>query len=204
MGEDGAGAAARDGRLEVEVGLLTPKRDPRRLLSLARARLETLREPGPIEAVDLVILETGSLRGRQFEAFATPAPPREAVADLVERLAARLGERGVLRAERVADARPERAFRLIPATRPPGAGTPRSGPRGRRPARLFDPPRLVADAEAPVPRGFRLLRGPERIETGWWDGEEAARDYHELEDGDERRYWGFRADGRWYLHGCFA
>jgi protein ImuB len=201
---NGGGVAERDGRLEVEVALLAPKRDARRLLALVQARLATVREPGPVEALDLAILETAPLRGRQVEAFAVSAAPREATADLVERLVARIGEAGVLRAELIADARPERAFRLVPATRTASGAVRISKLRGRRPARLFDPPRSVADSGGSAPRGLRTARGPERIETGWWDGAGEARDYHELEDAEGRRYWGFRMEGRWRLHGCFA
>jgi protein ImuB len=34
--------------------------------------------------------------------------------------------------------------------------------------------------------------------------QEPPRDYFRVEDGDGRRYWLYRTDGRWYLHGLFA
>jgi protein ImuB len=51
--------------------------------------------------------------------------------------------------------------------------------------------------------------GPERIEPEWWHphpglAEEAARDYFRVEVTDGRRYWLYRADGRWFLHGIFG
>jgi protein ImuB len=48
--------------------------------------------------------------------------------------------------------------------------------------------------------------GPERIETGWWRHERAARDYYRVETSAGRRYWLFRRrrDGRWFLHGRFG
>ena len=51
---------------------------------------------------------------------------------------------------------------------------------------------------------FTLLSGPERIECGWWDGDEAKRDYFvaELERG--ALGWIFREAGEWHLHGLFA
>ncbi len=55
---------------------------------------------------------------------------------------------------------------------------------------------------------LRLIRGPERIEVGWWDGPLIARDYFVAEDNRAVRYWVFRqrdvADAGWYLHGLFA
>jgi protein ImuB len=48
--------------------------------------------------------------------------------------------------------------------------------------------------------------GPERIETGWWRGKSAWRDYYRVETSEGRRYWLFRRrrDGRWFLHGLFG
>jgi protein ImuB len=47
--------------------------------------------------------------------------------------------------------------------------------------------------------------GPERIQTGWWRGQPANRDYYQVETASGRRYWLFRRlrDGRWFLHGLF-
>jgi protein ImuB len=47
--------------------------------------------------------------------------------------------------------------------------------------------------------------GPERIETGWWRGDDVRRDYFVVEITTGERFWLFRnlADGTWYLHGTF-
>jgi protein ImuB len=47
--------------------------------------------------------------------------------------------------------------------------------------------------------------GPERIETGWWRGRTAVRDYYCIETLSGRRYWVFRrlTDRKWFLHGVF-
>ena len=58
---------------------------------------------------------------------------------------------------------------------------------------------------------MRLLTR-ERIESGWWDGALASRDYYIAERSDGVRYWvycvylGHGADvtAHWYLHGLFA
>ena len=49
------------------------------------------------------------------------------------------------------------------------------------------------------------LAGPERIESGWWDGDEASRDYFvaRLPDGSARLDLS-RGTGDWFLHGLFA
>jgi protein ImuB len=51
-----------------------------------------------------------------------------------------------------------------------------------------------------------LLQGPERIESGWWDGKGVARDYYIARHSDGVRLWVFqeRQSKRWYVHGVFA
>ena len=52
---------------------------------------------------------------------------------------------------------------------------------------------------------LELLAGPERIESGWWDGGEVARDYFIARAPSSALLWIFRArGGGWYLHGLFA
>lgn len=56
-------------------------------------------------------------------------------------------------------------------------------------------------------RELELLRGPERIETGWWDGREVTRDYFVARDAHGVRLWIYRdrrAPKNWYVHGLFG
>ncbi|MCO8124836.1 DNA polymerase Y family protein [Stieleria sp. TO1_6] len=49
--------------------------------------------------------------------------------------------------------------------------------------------------------------GPERIETGWWDGPSVRRDYYRVETDSGHLWWIFRdlaTDGKWFLHGRFS
>ena len=51
-----------------------------------------------------------------------------------------------------------------------------------------------------------LVSGPERIESGWWDGQDVARDYYTAKNARGQRLWVFR-DRRtrsWFLHGLFG
>jgi len=51
------------------------------------------------------------------------------------------------------------------------------------------------------------LGDPERIETGWWDGGEIARDYYAAVDIHGVRMWVFRertSPHKWFLHGVFG
>jgi protein ImuB len=93
--------------------------------------------------------------------------------------------------------------------------------RPLRPLRLLprpEPVEAVALRPDHSPARFRWRRlghevvraeGPERIEPEWWHprpdlAEEPARDYFRVEVTDGRRYWLYRADGDWFLHGVFG
>ncbi|MEE8287024.1 MAG: hypothetical protein V3R72_10050, partial [Gammaproteobacteria bacterium] len=54
---------------------------------------------------------------------------------------------------------------------------------------------------------LHLARGPERIESGWWDGHDIARDYFQALHASGTCYWIYRElreQRAWYLHGVFA
>ena len=57
---------------------------------------------------------------------------------------------------------------------------------------------------------WTLKDGPERIESGWWDGNDVRRDYFVAETPDGEIVWIYRDhrygidDGEWFLHGLFA
>jgi len=51
------------------------------------------------------------------------------------------------------------------------------------------------------------LKGPERIEAGWWSGKDIRRDYYIAIDGHGSQLWVFQtlnAQHQWYLHGVFS
>ena len=57
---------------------------------------------------------------------------------------------------------------------------------------------------------WKLRDGPERIESGWWDGTDVRRDYFVAESPQGEIMWIYRDhrygvdDGEWFLHGVFA
>jgi protein ImuB len=126
---------------------------------------------------------------------------------LIERLRARLGDDAVLGLERFPDHRPERAFRTC---QPDGGGSAgASAAAAGRPLWLLGEPRPLSEiGEAPCYDGrLTLLAGPERIESGWWDGDDVTRDYFVASNPSEALLWIYRernANARWFLHGFFA
>ncbi|MGH8084985.1 MAG: Y-family DNA polymerase [Lysobacter sp.] len=184
---------------ELVIGLLAPERNPAMLFELARGRLEQMRVPAPVRAVQLLAHELPPFvpAGRDlFDARPQQAVPWE---QLRERLRARLGDDAVHGLAMRADHRPERAWQDQPTrgiTAPP---VPRPGWLLPHPAPLRD-------------HRLHILAGPERIETGWWDGD-VRRDYYLVETSLGQRAWAFRAagdpaiEGRadgFMLHGWFG
>ena len=130
---------------------------------------------------------------------------------LVERLRARLGAESVYGLDVVAEHRPEIAWCVAepalpaPTTRCVAAlrAAPRESACLRRPLWLLRAPEPLTHGLD----GLQLLDGPERIESGWWDGRDVARDYYVVRDLAGAELWVYRerlAPHAWYLHGRFG
>ena len=198
-----------------------PTREADRLAALLTLQLDRARLAPP-RRVTLTVTAHERLRVASEALFdADGADAARELDRLVEVLAGRLGGDRVCVAEPTGDPLPELALRLRPAAGGAVAAVPRPAgwTAGTRPAALLDPPEPVRVLSS-VPDGppYRLARrgrpavavagawGPERIQTGWWRGPRADRDYWraELEGGE--LVWLFRdlKTGRWCLHGVFT
>ena len=69
-------------------------------------------------------------------------------------------------------------------------------------------PQLLGGDERPRYEGvLEIEEGPERIESGWWDGHDVRRDYYVARTQAGVRLWVFRErtpERRWFLHGIFG
>ena len=189
--------------------LSQPSRDPDRLVAVLRERLAMLRLPAPVHTLRLDCERVTVLGGHHGELFPAAAADTEALARLVERLQARLGRDRVHRLLLAADHRPEAAYRVEPIDRPlRGETLPLSGMP--RPLWLLDQPVALAERDQrPWWRGpLTLIAGPERIETGWWDGHLVERDYFVAEGESTGWVWIYRTRsveaGGWFLQGVFG
>jgi protein ImuB len=193
----------RQAPTRLAMNLSAPSRDPAHLLDLLRQRLERLALDHAVEAVALRVTDIRPLPPAGPRLDGERRPPGEDWPLLVERLRARLGDEAVQGLQCRADHRPERAW----AACPPGGGGPAPA-YPPRPLWLLPEPRPISRDGAPwLEERLRLIAGPERIESGWWDGADTRRDYFVACDGAHARYWIFRErDGarRWFLHGLFA
>ncbi|WP_448507918.1 Y-family DNA polymerase [Immundisolibacter sp.] len=184
----------RDSRRRVSVhrvGLMSPTRDPARLLRVVREQLERLTLEDGILELCLEADRFEPATAIQDDLFGSSALFGQRLLELRERLAARLGRDAVCQIAVSPDRRPEAAMT------DPGSG---SVPGSHHPPR---PPWLLAQPKRLTPA--RLLGTSERIELGWWKGEAAARDYFLALDRTGRVCWVYRdlQDGRFYLHGLW-
>ena len=208
----------------VSFALGAPARTPAHLTSVLRERLARVTLPAAVESITLTSEETAPLAGRNLGLL----PGDEGMAvlvPLVDRLRARLGEDAVVRVAPHAEHRPEQAMTDV-AVSAVGSARPvaKRGARTRpekssehATRRLPDAPRpswLLAEPQ-PLAHLFEMkpwiLRdGPERIESGWWDGADVRRDYFIAENPNGEIMWIYRDhrygidDGEWFLHGVFA
>ncbi|WP_156966487.1 Y-family DNA polymerase [Algiphilus aromaticivorans] len=182
---------------ELSIALSAPACDAGYWLLMARERMAALRLVAAVNGVTLHCDDFAVPEAPQLDLFDSSRASADAWRETVERLIARLGVEAVWRLGVAADHRPERAWKRLPAGANDEAGAPMSD--GERPMWLFDPPRPLQQLPA-------IEGAPERIESGWWDGADAARDYYAARGPDGSCLWIFRdrADRGWYLQGLWA
>ena len=176
----------------IKLGCAKPTRDMGRMQLLLRETLGRTRLEAAVHTVVLCAPRVLPLSASSADLF---QKSREADGDLLlERLRIRLGKDAVYGLETAADHRPERAWR--PARGP----KPAAEPNRHRPLWLLPAPLPCRDGR------LKLTSEPERIESGWWDGGDVARDYYVAEDRTGAQLWVYcdRVSGEWFVHGVFA
>jgi protein ImuB len=177
-------------------------------LGILRLRLDAGALPGVATRLMLEADLVGGSSGSGTDLLGKPLHPDEGLPGLLERLRGRLGRQAVHGLALVPEHRPERAWR--PVGDPLEAGASAAVPLGRGPPRpswlLPEPRSLLVLKGHPAFQGVLCIEGgPERIETGWWDGADVRRDYYVAINRQGARLWIYqdlRSSG-WYLHGIF-
>jgi protein ImuB len=200
----------------------------RRLVSehLSRAALSA-----PASHLRLRSVETQPWGGTSKSLLPEDSIKGERLHQLVERLSVRLGETNVVMPQAQADHRPERMQQWKPARCNAAVSSARALPKPESreypsdsiypPWLLPKPLRLEVSGEKPQFHGpLRLLAGPQRLETGWWDSQAhgvAARDYFIARSDEAGLLWIYRErlpvrhgahvdtePVRWFLQGVYA
>jgi len=201
------GFVHEEGTQRLALGLAEPSADAGFLLDLLAERLEHYVLEKPVTDLSLDSGPLADLPGCPRGLFADmDGAGRDAVAGrrLVDRLRARLGRDAVSGLCLLPEHRPEAAWRFVE----PGTGTAAGGDPGR-PFWILETPRELGcrDGRPWLEGPLEICGGPERIETGWWDGRDVARDYYTARNGTGTRLWIYRerrSPVRWFLHGVFG
>jgi protein ImuB len=203
----------------INLELVVPSRDPRHLQALLAQRVERLVLHHQVLYLGMRVSRLRALAPRTGELYSTTSGESSQFAGhgeadkhcgqlLIERLGARLGLERVSTLSQIADYRPERSsVELSWSVRDHRARgqTPLAFNSGM-PLWLLPLPRLLT--KGGFSDGHLVLEdGPCRIESGWWDGDDVARDYYVARSARGSRYWVFRdcrQPRQWYVHGLFA
>jgi protein ImuB len=201
-------------------------RDPAHIARLFAGKLDAIDAGFGIELLRLRASWAEPLALAQGDIEVGAEAQGTTLAECIDRLSVRLGEKAVRRPVLHASHIPERAQRW----QPPLASEPATQGElafHQRPLKLLDRAEQIAVLYATpdgFPRRFRWrgqvhevvrVEGPERIAPEWWREKSTVRlrDYYRIEDGEGRRYWiyrlGLTGDGRggppeWFLHGLCA
>ena len=178
-----------------EFGLARAEYRQPELLQICRYQLERRQLRAPVLEMHLRVSRFQSRENQQQTCLDDQRPDASSDASLLNRLQSRLPDSQLQRLCVTGDPRPERAWRPLSLEQQTDAGSDRL--RNERPLWLLPAPR---PCEAPV----RILCGPERIDSGWWDQQPVRRDYYQIMV-HEQRLWVFRDDqGQWFVQGYFA
>lgn len=188
---------AQEGTLELRTA--EPVAGTEHVQRLLAERLNQLTLPAPVLALRLRTLQTQALAGTSGSLLPDEQPQGDSLAQLLERLSARLGASKVLQLQALADHRPEQMQAWVQAGHTMNSiATSAYSKRARgqkhlklandtqplpthwasalQPTWLLTPPRQlsVRRGQPVAPGPLTLLAGPQRLEAGWWGSAQAA------------------------------
>ena len=205
---------------QIEIQLGEPSCQETHLLRLLKERLRQCELPAAVMSLVLEAVQVQPVAPVSESLFPEPGGTPADYQRLLELLTARLGGENVLQAMPKADYRPEMANQWLPVMSLVKSAKPMSsmqamGPGGQgtelpRPCWLLAKPvaLLLRDNRPFYGSPLKMVSPPERIESGWWNGELVLRDYFVAQGRDNVYYWVYRerlaAQPCWYLHGLFG
>lgn len=203
----------REPATQLLLGCMQAGRNVEHWFELLRIKFDRLELPAPVIAIRLTSGQSQLLTARtdKFSFSDTDRRQGEPIAHLVERISARIGDKSIHGVTTVAEHRPQYAW--MPADlAEAGTAVPsywcEESRVLRRPLWLLPEPKpLAVEQGTPVYQGvLKLLDRPERLETGWWDGNGIARDYYVAVNPAGIHVWVYqdRWSDSWYLHGIFG
>lgn len=208
----------------INIRLSEQSSDPAHLMLLLRERLGRTEIVAPVCELELAADEITAGADDNLELFPTVQSEATSLNRFIEKLSSRLGPEVITGLKVVSDHRPECSQKLelsgtsglnrLPKQEANSQTISLGSPR---PAWLKETPlELKVQRSQPVYGSpLKLLAGPERIETGWWDDAAVARDYFIAKNDQGQLLWIYREHdpaekdkgnegSNWYLQGLFG
>ncbi|CAH7113691.1 Nucleotidyltransferase [Vibrio chagasii] len=179
--------------------------------NLTHLTLESLKLTAPVQALTLSLARHGEPQMAYHDLFDGNTGTLAAL-DLLSLLQAKLGQACIQTPKIQQDPRPEKANRYSLPTLSKNVAKKQATvevvghtePTINISQQRLRPSILLPEPEA-LTENVTLSQGPERIVSGWWDGEKIIRDYFIAHSENGRWLWVFRTpDKQWFLHGLFS
>ncbi len=213
----------RSAESKKEVAITLRPRRPARvashLLKLLDHKLESTVLSSAIDQLRLKLNKKLSLLPEQGLLFTAEGALywNDEALQLMDKLGCRLGEGRVFSPQLTEDHRPEFSYTWRRAGVDEEPEKAISPPTGQRPLELSTKPQTIFLATNANGRPeeilqgesrglIRVISGPERLRSGWWDGQDACRDYYVIQTKDGSRLWIYqdRHSGSWFRQGLFS
>ncbi|EGQ7759682.1 DNA polymerase Y family protein [Vibrio vulnificus] len=162
---------------------------------LSALTLESTVLQAPVTRLQLEVIREGEPNAHPTDLFSHRTGQLSRL-ELYSLLQAKLGADSIATLSLNHDPRPEKATRY--------QSTLTEAPSEEIECQLLRPSFLLP-APAPLQHHVSLIHGPERIVSGWWDGDEIMRDYFIARTDQGQWLWVFRDQKKqWFLHGLFC
>jgi protein ImuB len=206
-------------RRSFSVHLAVPANSVKMFLALTQLKLDQINDVKEVDHIALSVSRffpagqdsADLFAGRGFNHQTVNASNTEEQNYLLNMLRAKLGKQACFGLSESNDHRPEKAWTRVLPNEQEKSREPFDTTRAVRPSFLLPTPKaLNVIDDAPYLSGkLTLVKGPERIDFGWWDqplDKPLTRDYYIARQKQGGLVWIFKylAAERWYLHGIFS
>ncbi|MEW6984277.1 DNA polymerase Y family protein [Colwelliaceae bacterium 6471] len=183
------------GDLELTIHSAQGEYQSQKWLTLSQLTVESIKLLAPVQSITLLVKHSMPLNPLVEDLFST-AKGVYSPEELVSVLQAKLGKQAVQGMHLTEDPRPERSTEIcLPLSH---TSYCQHQAYKLRPSLLLPRPQRLTEQVA-------IMQGPERLATGWWDGNPMARDYFIAQTPNGRWLWIYRtAEKQWFLHGIFS
>jgi protein ImuB len=165
--------------------------------ALSALTLESIQLDGAVSGLTLSIVRADEVQVHEHDLF-SGVKGRQTALELISTLQAKLGQHSVTSLKLTDDPRPEYATQ-------PSAPTATESPKVNAHLPIKLRPSLLFSSPMPLEQKVSIVVGPERIVSGWWDGNPVKRDYYVARSEQDQWLWVFRTeDKQWFIHGQFS